>query len=225
MVAQPLSATATNAGGRCGLPTTWRFSHLLSDPLRMKLFQTRSGTGRSPRPFPFRSSRSFRFGNGHFNVSVTVACELQRDRDQVILGPGDVLLVPAGQEHRFVDFGDDFATWVFVYGPDGGEGNGERQSSSSTLLGQTSNQSKTQPSTPAYTESMSERELIATQRDAKYVVGGRCSVCSLAFDSPIHSALRASNQVVRDFENHTCRTEANHAAARIVAGPGEKVKS
>lgn len=35
--------------------------------------------------------------------------------------PGQVLFVPAGVEHRFVDFTDDFATWVFFYGPEGGE--------------------------------------------------------------------------------------------------------
>lgn len=37
------------------------------------------------------------------------------------VGPGDVLFVPAGVEHRFVDFTDDFSTWVFFYGPEGGE--------------------------------------------------------------------------------------------------------
>jgi mannose-6-phosphate isomerase-like protein (cupin superfamily) len=36
-------------------------------------------------------------------------------------GPGDVLFVPAGVDHRFVDFTDDFSTWVFFYGPEGGE--------------------------------------------------------------------------------------------------------
>lgn len=34
---------------------------------------------------------------------------------------GEVLFVAAGVEHRFVDFTDDFATWVFFYGPEGGE--------------------------------------------------------------------------------------------------------
>lgn len=34
---------------------------------------------------------------------------------------GEVLFVPAGTEHRFEDFGEDFATWVFFYGPEGGE--------------------------------------------------------------------------------------------------------
>lgn len=35
--------------------------------------------------------------------------------------PGQVLFVPAGREHRFENFSDDFATWVFFYGPEGGE--------------------------------------------------------------------------------------------------------
>lgn len=34
---------------------------------------------------------------------------------------GDVIFVPAGVEHRFVDFTDDLASWVFFYGPKGGE--------------------------------------------------------------------------------------------------------
>ncbi len=34
---------------------------------------------------------------------------------------GDVLFVPAGVEHRFEDFSANFATWVFFYGPEGGE--------------------------------------------------------------------------------------------------------
>ena len=36
-------------------------------------------------------------------------------------GPDDVLFAPAGATHRFVDFSDDFATWVVFYGPEGGE--------------------------------------------------------------------------------------------------------
>jgi len=34
---------------------------------------------------------------------------------------GEVLFVPAGVVHRFEDFSDDFSTWVFFYGPEGGE--------------------------------------------------------------------------------------------------------
>ncbi|KVD45167.1 cupin [Burkholderia sp. ABCPW 11] len=34
---------------------------------------------------------------------------------------GDALFVPAHAEHRFTGFSDDFSTWVFFYGPEGGE--------------------------------------------------------------------------------------------------------
>lgn len=46
----------------------------------------------------------------------------EHGREQKAFGPGDVLFVEAGLPHRFVDFTPDFATWVFFYGPDGGEG-------------------------------------------------------------------------------------------------------
>ena len=35
--------------------------------------------------------------------------------------PGEALFVPAGVEHRFEDYSDDFAAWVIFYGPSGGE--------------------------------------------------------------------------------------------------------
>lgn len=41
--------------------------------------------------------------------------------DRADFGPGDFLFVPAGVVHRFEDFTDDFAVWVFFYGPEGGE--------------------------------------------------------------------------------------------------------
>ncbi|HWQ35534.1 MAG TPA: cupin domain-containing protein [Blastocatellia bacterium] len=34
---------------------------------------------------------------------------------------GDLIFAPAGSEHRFEDFTDDFAVWVMFYGPAGGE--------------------------------------------------------------------------------------------------------
>jgi mannose-6-phosphate isomerase-like protein (cupin superfamily) len=37
---------------------------------------------------------------------------------------GQVLFAPAGVVHRFEQFTDDFATWVFFYGPIGGEAAG-----------------------------------------------------------------------------------------------------
>lgn len=35
--------------------------------------------------------------------------------------PGDLLFVPAGQEHRFENFSDNLVVWVIFYGPEGGE--------------------------------------------------------------------------------------------------------
>ena len=45
------------------------------------------------------------------------ACGSARER----FGPGDVLFVAAGVEHRFLDFTDDLVVWVIFYGPEGGE--------------------------------------------------------------------------------------------------------
>ena len=39
-------------------------------------------------------------------------------------GPGDVLFVPAGVEHRFEDFTDDLVVWIVFCGPEGREENG-----------------------------------------------------------------------------------------------------
>lgn len=44
-----------------------------------------------------------------------------RDGERVECAAGDALFVPAGMEHRFEDFTDDFSTWVVFWGPPGGE--------------------------------------------------------------------------------------------------------
>ncbi|WP_421773967.1 cupin domain-containing protein [Gracilimonas sp.] len=43
------------------------------------------------------------------------------DDQRHVFEAGQVLFVPAGVVHRFEDFTEDFATWVFFYGPVGGE--------------------------------------------------------------------------------------------------------
>lgn len=40
------------------------------------------------------------------------------------VGPGDFIFVEAGIEHRFENFSDGLALWVFFFGPEGGEENG-----------------------------------------------------------------------------------------------------
>jgi mannose-6-phosphate isomerase-like protein (cupin superfamily) len=54
-------------------------------------------------------------------VVVSGKGEFVNDSIRNNFGPGDVLFVPAGIEHRFEDFTDDFVTWVIFYGPAGGE--------------------------------------------------------------------------------------------------------
>jgi mannose-6-phosphate isomerase-like protein (cupin superfamily) len=44
-----------------------------------------------------------------------------RGEEEVVFERGDVMFVAAGEVHRFVDFSQDFVTWVFFYGPEGGE--------------------------------------------------------------------------------------------------------
>jgi len=43
------------------------------------------------------------------------------DGERQPFAPGDALFVPAGVEHRFEDFSDDFEAWVIFYGRSGGE--------------------------------------------------------------------------------------------------------
>ncbi|KVQ62669.1 cupin domain-containing protein [Burkholderia territorii] len=43
------------------------------------------------------------------------------DGRECSVAAGDVAFVPAFASHRFVGFSDDFSTWVFFYGPEGGE--------------------------------------------------------------------------------------------------------
>jgi mannose-6-phosphate isomerase-like protein (cupin superfamily) len=50
-------------------------------------------------------------GSGEF------VCGSRREAFQV----NEVLFVAAGVEHRFENFSEDFAVWVFFYGPEGGE--------------------------------------------------------------------------------------------------------
>ncbi len=45
----------------------------------------------------------------------------EHGRERTPFHEGDTLFVRAGVVHRFVDFSPDFATWVFFFGPEGGE--------------------------------------------------------------------------------------------------------
>ncbi|MEO8651879.1 MAG: cupin domain-containing protein [Hyphomicrobiaceae bacterium] len=51
----------------------------------------------------------------YFVISGTGA--FLRDGARVPFGPGDMIFAGAGEDHRFVEFSADFATWVLFYGP------------------------------------------------------------------------------------------------------------
>jgi mannose-6-phosphate isomerase-like protein (cupin superfamily) len=54
-------------------------------------------------------------------VVISGSGEFLNDGKRSVFGKGDVLFVPAGIEHRFENFTDDFTTWVIFYGAEGGE--------------------------------------------------------------------------------------------------------
>lgn len=45
----------------------------------------------------------------------------QMGLEKVPFKPGDFLFVPAGVEHRFLDFDGSMQAWVMFYGPEGGD--------------------------------------------------------------------------------------------------------
>ncbi len=82
----------------------------------------------------------FRHGSMSLEIYAPVGHDPQQPHEQdeiyvVISGQGifqngdvqhpfqasDFLFVPAGVEHRFLQFSEDFQTWVMFYGPKGGE--------------------------------------------------------------------------------------------------------
>ena len=56
-------------------------------------------------------------------IYVVIACSgtFYLDGKRSVFQTGDFIFVPAYAAHRFEDFTEDFSTWVFFYGPKGGE--------------------------------------------------------------------------------------------------------
>ena len=54
-------------------------------------------------------------------VVASGSSQFYRNGEVINCNKGDVIFVPAKMEHRFMNFTNDFATWVIFYGPDGGE--------------------------------------------------------------------------------------------------------
>ncbi|MEK6480233.1 cupin domain-containing protein [Catalinimonas sp. 4WD22] len=54
-------------------------------------------------------------------VIISGSGKFMLENETVNFAPGDFLFVPARKAHHFFEFSDDFSTWVFFYGPEGGE--------------------------------------------------------------------------------------------------------
>lgn len=54
-------------------------------------------------------------------VIVTGTGTFEKAGQNQVFGPGDLIFVEAGVEHRFTGFSDDFTCWAIFWGPDGGE--------------------------------------------------------------------------------------------------------
>lgn len=99
-------ALAAVARIREGLPSAAVFEH---GSLQVKLYAPKNSDLQKPH------------GRDEVYVIARGAGWFVNGPDRYPFQTGDVLFVPAGIEHRFEQFTDDFSTWVIFYGPEGGE--------------------------------------------------------------------------------------------------------
>lgn len=57
-------------------------------------------------------------------IIISGSGKFKNGEETISFGPNDFLFVPAGRDHRFIEFSEDFLTWVIFYGPVGGEPSG-----------------------------------------------------------------------------------------------------
>ena len=106
-------ATVAGAAELLGGPGEERFVRVLEHgSMEVELYAPRGVDGQTPH------------SRDELYVVVSGTGEFVNGPDRHPFRPGDVLFVPAGVEHRFEDFSDDFAVWVVFYGPEGGEASG-----------------------------------------------------------------------------------------------------
>jgi len=91
--------------------------------LKILSYITSSEGLRQLKNFPNEFLTLFEHGSLSVETKVIISGKgmfLNNDK-KVNFKAGDFLFVPAGIEHRFTNFTADFSTWVFFYGPKGGE--------------------------------------------------------------------------------------------------------
>ena len=67
---------------------------------------------------PRGSDTQQRHARDEIYVVIAGSGEFVNGESRHTFGPGDFLFVPAGVEHRFVNFTDDLVVWVIFYGDD-----------------------------------------------------------------------------------------------------------
>ena len=103
-------ATVAEAAALLTVPGGERFVKVLEHgSMEVELYAPRGVDGQTPH------------SRDELYVVVSGSGEFVNGPERHPFGPGDVLFVPAGVEHRFEGFTDDFAVWVVFYGPEGGE--------------------------------------------------------------------------------------------------------
>ena len=85
------------------------FEGLSLGTMSVELFEPRGRDVQTPHPQD--ELYIVRAGNARFD----------KDGEVIDVKPGDVIIVEAGVEHRFVTFSEDFSVWVVFWGPVGGE--------------------------------------------------------------------------------------------------------
>jgi mannose-6-phosphate isomerase-like protein (cupin superfamily) len=118
-------ATTTYAGPRTG-PRDWHWrlaaaQDVQLEPGRLSALLLRHGTMSLRWYAPRGSDVQTPHDQDEVYMIASGSGWFLREGKRVAVEPGDVLFVPAGLEHRFVDFSDDFGAWVVFYGPMGGE--------------------------------------------------------------------------------------------------------
>jgi mannose-6-phosphate isomerase-like protein (cupin superfamily) len=102
--------TVADSLARLPGPTGERFVELFSHgTLSVELYAPRGNDPQSPH------------SRDEVYVVVTGSGWFRNGEARHRFGPGDMLFVPAHVTHRFEEFSDDLAVWVFFYGPEGGE--------------------------------------------------------------------------------------------------------
>jgi mannose-6-phosphate isomerase-like protein (cupin superfamily) len=103
-------ATVKEAMARVPTPDGKRFSTVLEHgSLSVEIYAPRGSDPQQPHT------------RDEAYIVVSGSGEFINGESRESIAPGDFLFVPAGVEHRFLNFTDDLIVWVIFYGPVGGE--------------------------------------------------------------------------------------------------------